>query len=129
MKCPSCEQEIALARICPYCGRAVPHDESSRQSPPREPQGTFRGRADHAPGKEEQGGAAKRPALSRVLRFFLDPRIDPVRKGAAVAALLYVLSPFDLFPGALLPLLGWLDDLVVLGFVWRLVEQALRKLD
>jgi uncharacterized membrane protein YkvA (DUF1232 family) len=35
-----------------------------------------------------------------------------------VLALLYVLSPYDLLPDMILGW-GWIDDLVILGFLWR----------
>jgi DnaJ like chaperone protein len=35
-----------------------------------------------------------------------------------VLALLYVLSPYDLFPDMVIGW-GWIDDVVVLGFLWR----------
>jgi len=35
-----------------------------------------------------------------------------------VLALLYVLSPYDLFPDMVIGW-GWIDDLVILGFLWR----------
>jgi uncharacterized membrane protein YkvA (DUF1232 family) len=35
-----------------------------------------------------------------------------------ILALLYVLSPYDLFPDMIIGW-GWIDDLVILGFLWR----------
>ena len=35
-----------------------------------------------------------------------------------VLALLYVLSPYDLFPDMVIGW-GWIDDVVILGFLWR----------
>jgi len=35
-----------------------------------------------------------------------------------VLALLYVLSPYDLLPDMVIGW-GWIDDLVILGFLWR----------
>jgi DnaJ like chaperone protein len=35
-----------------------------------------------------------------------------------ILALLYVLSPYDLFPDMVIGW-GWIDDLVILGFLWR----------
>lgn len=67
--------------------------------------------------------------LIRFLRFLFDPRIAPFQKGLVFAALLYVVSPIDLLPGAFVPLLGWLDDAVALGLAWRLIDRALRRLD
>jgi DnaJ like chaperone protein len=35
-----------------------------------------------------------------------------------VLALLYILSPYDLFPDMVIGW-GWIDDVVILGFLWR----------
>ncbi len=44
---------------------------------------------------------------------------------AIVAAIVYVLSPFDLIPDFLGPL-GWTDDVVALAVTWGLVKRELR---
>lgn len=50
-----------------------------------------------------------------ILAFALrDPATPLPLKAAAVAALAYVFSPVDLVPD--LPLIGWVDDLLVLSF-------------
>ena len=43
-----------------------------------------------------------------------------------VLALIYVLSPYDLFPDMVIGW-GWIDDLVVLGFLWRYFYLAKKK--
>jgi DnaJ like chaperone protein len=35
-----------------------------------------------------------------------------------VLALLYILSPYDLFPDMVIGW-GWIDDVIILGFLWR----------
>jgi len=47
-------------------------------------------------------------------RLFNDPRVPWRAKAILVAAVLYLISPFDLLPDFLLPLLGRLDDLAIL---------------
>lgn len=47
------------------------------------------------------------------VRLVFDGTVAPKRKGALVAGIVYVLSPLDLIPDSL-PLLGWVDDLVVM---------------
>ena len=42
-----------------------------------------------------------------------------------IASLLYVISPIDALPDFLLPGVGWLDDLLVIGFLlWYMSRQA-----
>jgi uncharacterized membrane protein YkvA (DUF1232 family) len=43
-----------------------------------------------------------------------------------VLALLYVLNPFDILPDAIIGL-GWLDDIVILGFLWRYLYTQKKK--
>jgi len=43
-----------------------------------------------------------------------------------VLALLYVLSPYDLFPDMVIGW-GWIDDLVILGFLWRYLYLLRKK--
>jgi uncharacterized membrane protein YkvA (DUF1232 family) len=47
------------------------------------------------------------------LNLLLDKRVPTENKGALVAVLIYVLSPVDFLPD-ILPITGWVDDLVVL---------------
>jgi uncharacterized membrane protein YkvA (DUF1232 family) len=51
---------------------------------------------------------------SKLFRYVRDPRVASWRKLTGVFALLYFVSPVDLVPD-FIPLLGWLDDLGVLG--------------
>jgi len=44
---------------------------------------------------------------------------------ALAAAVVYVVSPFDLIPDFLGPL-GWTDDLLVVALTWGLVKRELR---
>ena len=43
-----------------------------------------------------------------------------------VLALIYALNPFDILPDAMLGL-GWLDDIVILGLVWRYLYTQKKK--
>lgn len=36
-----------------------------------------------------------------------------------ILAVLYAISPFDILPERFLPVIGWLDDLIVLWLLWR----------
>lgn len=59
--------------------------------------------------------------LKKAQKAFEDTRKGRVwtlrNKLLAVLALLYVISPVDLVPDWLFPLVGWLDDLGVVGLV------------
>ena len=44
-----------------------------------------------------------------------------------ILALLYVLSPYDIFPDFLAIGWGWLDDLIVLGLLWRYLNSLGKK--
>ena len=43
-----------------------------------------------------------------------------------VLALIYALNPFDILPDAMIGL-GWLDDIVILGLVWRYLYTQKKK--
>ena len=44
-----------------------------------------------------------------------------------ILALLYVLSPYDIFPDFFAIGWGWLDDLIVLGLLWRYLNSLGKK--
>ncbi len=53
--------------------------------------------------------------LARVLALLRDPRTPALPRLAVLLAVVYIISPIDLIPGSLFPVVGWLDDLT---FVW-----------
>jgi len=61
-------------------------------------------------------------ALKRVAALLADPRVKKLPRFAVLAAVLYAISPVDLVPELVLPLVGWLDDatLVWLSLRWLL---------
>jgi uncharacterized membrane protein YkvA (DUF1232 family) len=52
--------------------------------------------------------------LKLVLRLIGDPRVNFFVKLLPIAAAIYVVSPVDLIPGAVIPFIGALDDAVVI---------------
>jgi uncharacterized membrane protein YkvA (DUF1232 family) len=42
-------------------------------------------------------------------------------------AALYILLPLDFLPGGLIPVIGWLDDLVVAALTWLLIGDDVRR--
>ena len=62
-------------------------------------------------------------------RYFRDPAASVLGKLFVLAALVYVISPADAIPDVL-PVVGWLDDIGVMGlavaWMWKVVG-AYRK--
>jgi uncharacterized membrane protein YkvA (DUF1232 family) len=70
--------------------------------------------ASTGPLKALVGALALLPDLFHLgVRLVLDPRVPTENKGALLAVLIYVMSPIDLIPDVI-PVSGWVDDLVVL---------------
>src|SRR5262245_41306457 len=70
-------------------------------------------------------------------RLFKDRRVPLRAKALLIAAVLYLLDPFDFLPDLLFPFLGTLDDLVVLVLAARwflslcppdVVQEQVRKI-
>lgn len=129
MKCDSCGNEVALAKVCPYCGSPIRAFDADRGSEERKsrPRGSFRGSVDDS--RANGVPRARGGPIVQIARYFLEPRIPRWQKSLAMLALVYVLSPFDLFPGMFIPLLGWVDDLAVAAFAWRWISYKLSELD
>ena len=71
---------------------------------------------------------AKLRLLWMVLRDYADGSYRKVSwkaVAAVAAAVVYVVSPFDLIPDFLVPI-GWTDDLLVIALTWGLVKRELR---
>jgi uncharacterized membrane protein YkvA (DUF1232 family) len=63
--------------------------------------------------------------LRHLPAYLKDPSISLLKKVAIAAALLYVISPADALPDVI-PIVGWLDDMGVLGI---LITSLMRELD
>jgi uncharacterized membrane protein YkvA (DUF1232 family) len=57
--------------------------------------------------------------LLRVVALLRDPRTPALPRLAVLVAVLYLLSPVDLIPGSMFPIVGWLDDLTVVWLALR----------
>ncbi len=74
------------------------------------------------------------PALDRSVlgrlrimpRFLRDRTVATWKKGAIVAGMLYIISPVDAIPELVVPMIGWLDDVGVLGLT---LTWLMRELD
>ncbi|BAS27356.1 DUF1232 domain-containing protein [Limnochorda pilosa] len=134
MRCPECQQEVVLARTCPYCGATVPQPEESErpagggQDHPgsqQHPRGRFQGRMeregprwDASASGGTRRGAGQHPVgfWGRLARYMVHPAVPFRSKLLVVLAGLYLLSPLDLIPG--LPPISWLDDVSLMAAVW-----------
>jgi uncharacterized membrane protein YkvA (DUF1232 family) len=61
-------------------------------------------------------------SLKRIAALLADPRVKKLPRFAVLAAIVYVISPIDLVPDFIIPVVGWLDDatLVWLSLRWLL---------
>jgi uncharacterized membrane protein YkvA (DUF1232 family) len=136
-------------RTCAACGRALGSNASCVSCRDAAARDLAREAADVTPdaiaGHVEAAGrflqrppwwARRSPAKLRakvrllwmVLRDYANGtyRKLPWRAVAALAAaVVYVISPFDLIPDFLVPI-GWTDDLLVVALTWGLVKRELR---
>ena len=64
--------------------------------------------------------------LAQISRYFRDPTVSGWRKLVGVAAVAYVVLPVDLVPDVV-PLLGWLDDVGVVGVAMTLLSRDVRR--
>ncbi len=71
-------------------------------------------------------------------RLFRDPRVGIPAKVVLIAGVLYLISPIDLMPDIGLPVLGLVDDILILTvalrvFIWlaprQVVEEQVRLID
>ncbi|HEX9652960.1 MAG TPA: DUF1232 domain-containing protein [bacterium] len=73
--------------------------------------------------KNPRGAIAFLTYLPQFIRLYArllkDPRVPIYLKCVVILALLYLISPIDLFPDFLVPILGHLDDLLILSFSLR----------
>ncbi len=63
--------------------------------------------------------------LRRLLAVMADPRMPKIPRLAVLAAVAYVIWPVDLIPDFAFPVIGYLDDLVVL---WMSLRWLLKPL-
>jgi uncharacterized membrane protein YkvA (DUF1232 family) len=128
MRCLRCQQEIALARKCPYCGYKMTKEQQNASwvdvdQDESKGKGTFRGRMT----RREHTEKSLFGLLPTLFRYFSDPGVRSWRKNLIILGLLYVISPLDLLPGAAFPLVGWMDDAMVFAIVWRILIGELER--
>jgi uncharacterized membrane protein YkvA (DUF1232 family) len=57
--------------------------------------------------------------IRRVAALMADPRVPKLPRLAVIAAALYLLSPVDFVPELVAPVVGYLDDIVVVWMALR----------
>jgi uncharacterized membrane protein YkvA (DUF1232 family) len=62
--------------------------------------------------------------IQRVLTLLRDPRVAKLPRFAVLAAGAYLLWPVDLLPELALPIVGWLDDAVLIWMSLRWLSKA-----
>ena len=69
------------------------------------------------------GATVIRPVF--LLYYLLHDKDVPLHhKAYVIGALGYFILPFDLIPESILPVIGFTDDVAVMGLVWKIVEDS-----
>ena len=71
-------------------------------------------------------GVAKQMNPLHAGRYFRSKSVPMWRKWVGLLAVLYVISPVDLIPDVL-PVIGWLDDIGVLGLALTFVTRDMAR--
>lgn len=130
LRCPRCQEEVAFARVCPYCGQQMPSPPSAdgpqrkRSTHQEEPRGRFRGVIDDPSRTRGSSPAERIPIWFLLPRYLLDKSVPLTRKLLLLLGILYIVIPFDITPD-FIPLLGWLDDIGVGTFLWYYLKSEL----
>lgn len=124
MRCPACNHEVAQATKCPACERVIPRTHQSRNGSTHA-RGEFRGRMDASGhGRKGRGWSSIVQAMRMLLR---DPQAPFFSKVVLVVALVYIIVPLDFLPGGLIPVIGWLDDIIIGLLAWSYLKPDLNR--
>lgn len=124
--CDRCGREVALAKICPYCGKKITQPAESRKGKERREQ-----KADDGSGFVESFGPEDNfsPSAFGWIRTFFAymgaKDVSLLRKLAMGALAFYIVYPLDLIVD-FLPVLGWIDDAAAIALLWRYISGELR---
>ena len=93
--------------------------------PARRPRGRGRGKGDRE-GASLMSMVRDLPAYAKLLaRLAVDPRVSKVDKGIVAAVLVYLVSPVDLVPDWVFPVVGQIEDVYLLALaISRLMNNA-----
>lgn len=117
MRCPTCLAEVGEVSRCPHCQSELGQGTDNSQRV----RGRFKGRTG------ENRRPTRRSLLASVMSFLADPYVPRHSKLIFLAAALYILMPLDFLPGGLIPVIGWLDDIVVGVLTWFLIGDDLKR--
>ncbi len=103
--------------------RSILDDDDDGPLPARRPRGSVRGGGD---GASLMGIVREIPAYLKLLaRLARDPRVSKVDKAIVAAVLVYLVSPVDLVPDWIIPVVGHVEDIYLLALALsRLVNNA-----
>jgi len=130
LRCPRCQEEVAFARVCPYCGQRMPsppandRPHQSKSNYQEKPRGRFRGVIDDPSRTRGSSPAERIPIWFLLPRYLLDRSVPLTRKLLLLLGVLYIVVPFDITPD-FIPVLGWLDDIGVGAFMWYYLRNEL----
>ena len=62
--------------------------------------------------------------IQRLVMFLRDPRVAKLPRFAVLAAAAYLISPVDLLPELVVPIVGWMDDAVLVWMALRWLTNA-----
>ena len=62
--------------------------------------------------------------IQRLVMFLRDPRVAKLPRFAVLAAAAYLISPVDLLPELMVPIVGWMDDAVLVWMALRWLTKA-----
>jgi len=136
LRCPRCREEVAFARVCPYCGQRIPSSPAAAasesgngtshksESAREEPRGRFRGVIEPTSRARSSSPAEELRIWLLLPRYLLDRSVPLPRKLLLLLGVLYIIVPFDITPD-FIPLLGWLDDIGVGAFLWYYLRNEL----
>lgn len=102
--------------------RSILDDDDDGPLPARRPRGSGRG----GEGASLMGIVREIPAYLKLLaRLARDPRVSKVDKAIVAAVLVYLVSPVDLVPDWIVPVVGHVEDIYLLALALsRLVNNA-----
>lgn len=125
MRCPACNHIINDETKCPACQHEINNDNASRNGAHRA-RGEFRGRMSNA--KSGRATSSRVGAfISPLLALLADPRASITSKAILVLAVLYIVMPLDFLPGGLIPVIGWLDDIIVGLLSWNYLKPDIER--